>query len=164
MRRYIILGALCLTGGLLAAACNDATEDVTIFRATLAGNNEVPAVSTAASGNCGLQVEGNLVRYTIEVHGATGVVGGHIHSGAAGANGSIRVNLYPSTTTSFATSGTGPVDGILIEGTFSPSDVRGISYEQLLNDMRAGAMYCNVHTESNRSGLIRGQVQPVSLD
>jgi hypothetical protein len=159
MRRYTIvvaLGALAVTG----LACNDATEDGTVFQAALESRNEVPARSSGATGTAGFVVDGTTVRYSIEVGGITGIVGAHIHSGAAGVNGPIRIALFPRPGVNSGPA-TGSVSGILIEGRFTASDVVGISFDQLLSEMRAGTAYANVHTTAFPGGEIRGQVQQV---
>ena len=160
MRRFPVLLALGVIVGAGSVGCDKPAEDASIFTADLAGANEVPARGTAAVGKVGFYVDGNTVDYTIEVHGITTITGSHIHSGAPGANGSIRIALYPGPGTNFTTP-SGEVDGILISGSFNSSQVTGISYEELLNQMRAGTAYANVHTSKFPGGEIRGQVQLV---
>ena len=146
---------------LSAAACTKGSDNLTIFQATLVGANEVPARGTAADGAVGLNVDGTTVHYTIEVNGITGVTGSHIHSGAAGVNGPIRIALYPRPGVNFATTATGAVNGILIEGSFTSTDVVGVTFDQLVEQMRAGTAYANVHTSTFPGGEIRGQVRLV---
>jgi hypothetical protein len=145
----------------VAAGCNDATEDVTLFQADLSGANEVPPRGTAAQGAAGLQVDGTTVHYSIEVHAISAVTGAHIHSGAAGVNGPIRISLYPGPGVNFSTTPTGNVDGVLIQGSFSSSQVVGITYDQLLSELRAGTAYVNVHTSQFPGGEVRGQTRQV---
>ena len=140
------------------------TDDAEIFQATLAGANEVPPRSTAASGAIGFTVRGTRVDYSIEVHGLGAIVGGHVHSGAAGVNGPIRIALFPGPGANATTNPLTGVDGQLYEGSFEASDVVGITYEQLLNEMRAGTAYGNVHTTQFPGGEIRGQVNRVAVD
>jgi len=147
--------------GLVAAGCNDATKDVAIYQATLSGGGEVPARGTAAAGAAGFNVEGTTVRYSIEVQSITGITGAHIHSGAAGVNGPIRIALYPGPGVNFSSSPTGGLNGILIEGSFTAADVTGVSFDTLLAQMRDGSAYTNVHTTAFPGGEIRGQVHLV---
>lgn len=51
------------------------------------------------------------------------------------------------------------VNGILVQGTLTAADARGISFEQLLDEMRAGNAYVNVHTTQYPAGEIRGQTR-----
>ena len=160
--------ALVLVLGLSSMGCNNATEGKEFFQADLAGSNEVPARDTGATGACGFVVTGNRVDFSITTRGLSGpVVGTHIHIGAAGANGPVRVpfigpNLAgTNTVTPFAA----PDGGILIENSFGASDVTGgLSLDDVLSAMRSGNAYCNVHTTTFPGGEIRGQIRSLSVD
>jgi hypothetical protein len=88
----------------------------------------------------------------------------HIHCGRAGANGPVRMWLFPVIGPSGmpGPTGSGPHDGVLASGTFSP---RGVSCPAsavgedmpLLNAMRAGLTYVNVHTSD---GVAPGNTGP----
>jgi hypothetical protein len=160
MRRCVLAAVVLAIAGMASSSCSKGSDDATIFQATLTGSGEVPARGTAAEGAVGLTVIGNTVQYSIEVHGITSVVGSHIHSGAAGVNGPIRIALYPRPGANFGPA-TSSVDGVLIQGTFQASDVVGITFDQLLSEMRAGTAYANVHTTQFPGGEIRGQVRLV---
>jgi hypothetical protein len=106
----------------------------------------------------------------------------HIHCAPAGTNGSIRMWLYPviGATGTAGPAGTGRHTGILASGTFNPTGITcpaittvtpNIPAMPLLDAMRAGYTYTNVHTRiaaapapSNSGpgdftgGEIRGQV------
>ena len=160
MRQFPVVLALGVIVGASGVGCDKPAEDASIFQADLTGSGEFPARSTAALGTVGLYVNGNTVNYTIEVHGITAVVGAHIHSGASGSNGPIRIALYPGPGVNGGPA-TSAVDGILISGSFEASQVTGVSYDELLNEMRAGTAYANVHTTQYPGGEIRGQVRLV---
>ena len=156
--------ALSLALGLAAWGCNDATDGLEVFRADLAGSNEVPARATGASGTAGFTFDGTTVRYSIEVDDLSQTFMGHIHSAAAGANGPIRVWLWPSTTP-----GQGPAISftdktVIAEGTFTAANVTGISFDSLINEMRSGNCYVNFHSTTYPGGEIRGQVRLVEVD
>jgi hypothetical protein len=157
------LGLILGFAGILAVGCNDTTEDVTIFRSDLAGGNEVPARATSADGIAGFEVDGTTVHYSIEVHNITNVIGAHIHSGAAGVNGPIRIALFPGPGVNSGPA-TGALDGVLIQGSFTASQVVGVTFEELLSQMRAGTAYTNVHTTQFPGGEVRGQVRLVSTN
>lgn len=141
-----------LASAFFATACNDATKGQTLFRATLAGSNEVPARATAATGSAGLTLDGDTVFFAIEVRQIDKVTASHIHSGAAGANGPVRVDFFLGPTTD-------TVDGRLVEGSFTAANVRGVTFDVLLEQMRAGTAYVNVHTTRYPGGEVRGQTQ-----
>ena len=153
----------CAVLGLAAASCHKATDDIgEQFIVHLSGANEVPPRGTAATGTIGLNVTGNRVDYSIEVHNmSAGITGAHLHTGAAGASGPIRIGLFPGPGSTFTSNPVTGVDGQLYEGSFESSDVTGISFEDLLAGMRAGTVYGNVHSSQFPGGEIRGQVETV---
>lgn len=161
MRRFKVAGLFLVAAGLVTAGCNDATEGVAIYQADLTGSGEVPSRSTAAEGKVGFNIEGTTVHYSIETNSITGVTGAHVHSGAAGTNGPIRISLYPRPGVNFSTTPTGGINGILIQGSFTAADVTGISFDALVAELGAGTAYTNVHTSTYPGGEIRGQVRLV---
>ena len=106
------------------------------------------------------------------------VIMAHIHCGKAGTNGPVRMWLYPvvGTTGAPTAAGLGRHDGVLAEGTFSPvgitcpaANVGGDSPMPLLQAIRSGLTYVNVHTNDGAApgntgpgdfpgGEIRGQI------
>jgi len=160
-----ILPAAILSLAVAGLGCESATKDVTIFQATLAGTNEVPGNGSAASGGCSVQIEGNTAIYSVAVNGISNITGSHIHLAARGVNGPIRVVLLPGPGQSnFLSSPTGAVNGLLMSGNFGGGQVVAISFDELVNQLRAGNAYCNVHTTAFPGGEIRGQFQQVALD
>jgi CHRD domain-containing protein len=158
--RQAWVGVSCVLMGLALSSCQKGSDDIgERFVVRLAGANEVPARGTAANGVIGLNVIGNRVDYSIEVHGIGNIIGAHLHSGAAGVNGPIRIALFPGPGSNFTTTPLSPGDGQLYEGSFEASDVNGISFSDLLAGMRAGTVYGNVHTTQFPGGEMRGQVQ-----
>jgi CHRD domain len=160
MRQAWTIGVSCVLLGLASVACDKGTDDIgEQFVARLSGANEVPARGTGANGVIGLNVRGNRVDYSIEVHGISNITGAHLHTGAAGINGPIRIALFPGPGSNFTTNPLTPGDGLLYEGSFESTDVTGVSYADLLAAMRAGGVYGNVHTTQFPGGEMRGQVE-----
>src|SRR5262249_53855367 len=123
--RQACISVACALLGLSFASCHKATDDIgEKFMVNLSGANEVPARGTGATGVIGINVTGNRVDYSIEVHGASsGITGAHLHSGAAGINGPIRIALFPGPGANFTTNPLTGVDGQLYEGSFLDTDV-----------------------------------------
>jgi len=96
----------------------------------------------------------------------------HIHCGASGTNGPIRMWLYPGIpgpTGVAGPAGSGRHSGVLASGTFSPTGVTCPNGMSLLSQIRAGLTYVNVHTNDGDAvanegpgdfpgGEIRGQL------
>jgi hypothetical protein len=149
----------------IVAACGDdgPSSEATSFTATLSGNNEVPAVTTPATGTATLSVSGSQITYTITATNLQNAVLGHIHVAPAGQNGLVRMNLCGTGDPQPAcASGTGVV------ATGTNGTTVGITFEELLSAMRTGGAYVNVHTNlagcttgepgCNAGGEIRGQI------
>ncbi len=164
MRSLSLVGILCLALSF-AAACSDNSYTTgatnvppttvpaanNVFAASLSGTSEVPPTTTTATGTATFTVNASSVDFKIEVQGITDVVAGHIHSGAAGVNGPVRVTLVESAVP-------GVTNGVLAQGSFTSSGVSGVTYDELLNEIRNGTAYVNVHTVANPGGEIRGQI------
>jgi hypothetical protein len=148
-----------------ACGDDDPAAPATNFTASLSGANEVPAVTTPATGSATLSVSGSQITYTINVTNLQNAVLGHIHVAPAGENGPVRLNLCGTGAPEPpCTSGTGTV--VLATGTNGATI--GITFDELLTAMRTGGAYVNVHTNAtgctpgqpgcNPGGEIRGQV------
>jgi len=109
---------------------------------SLSGAQEVPAVSTGASGNGSITVgDDGSVRGSINVSGMNAVAA-HIHQGAAGANGPVIVPFSKNP-----------------DGSWSPAPGAKLSDAQLAA-YKAGNTYVNVHSPQHKGGEIRGQLTP----
>lgn len=85
----------------------------------------------------------------------------HIHLAPAGVNGPVVVWLYPDAPPAQLLPG--PSSGVLAVGTITEADLvgplAGASLADLLDAMRAGNTYVNVHTEQYPGGEVRGQIR-----
>lgn len=139
-----------------------AKKDQRNFRANLKGENEVPAVETNAQGQAmfKLSKDGESIHYKLIVSNIENVLMAHIHNAPAGENGGIVVWLYPSSPPAQPIEGR--FQGVLAEGIITADDLSGAldegTLEDLLDEMRAGNTYVNVHTEQNPGGEVRGQI------
>lgn len=144
----------------------------------LTGDEEVPARPTRAQGQAIFRVsaDGSTVDFRLIASNINNVNQAHIHCGPPGKNGDIRMWLYPVVgPTGMATApGSGRHDGVLASGTFSPTGItcpaKDVGQEMpLLDAMRAGLTYVNVHTNDGVAptntgpgdfpgGEIRGQL------
>ena len=122
--------------------------------------------------------DGSTVEFRLIASNIDNVIMSHIHCGRPDANGPIRMWLYPhiGPTGVAGPAGTGPHDGVLASGTFSPTGIVcpasavGQSMSMpLLDAIRAGLTYVNVHTNDGvapintgpgdfQGGEIRGQL------
>ena len=118
-----------------------------------------------------VNADGTSVDFRLIASNINNVIMSHIHCGPAGANGPIRMWLYPVVGPSGApaASGAGPQNGVLASGTFNPTGVVCPGGMPLIDAIRAGLTYVNVHTNDGvganntgpgdfPGGEIRGQL------
>lgn len=131
------------------------------FMAQLSGSNELPPVSTAATGlaNFQLSADGQTLDYQITVTNINAVTGAHIHSGKQSQNGPVVAGLFNP---NMSGPPTGKVNGLLAKGGINSGDLEGpltghpiIDLVHLLDGHGA---YVNVHTQQHPDGEIRGQI------
>ena len=143
------------------AACSDdddgGTGSDTEFEATLGGGDEVPAVTTIATGQATISIQGSEIVYTVDVQNLENAVVSHIHVAPEGENGSVRMNLCGTDETPACVSGTGTLVSDSSSATFGEP---AITFDSLVSAIRAGNAYVNVHTTANPGGEIRGQLVP----
>ena len=148
------------------------------FRAEMTGPQEVPYVASAAKGvfKAQLSDDGTSFTYTLDYEGFEGTVTqSHIHLAQPFASGGISVWLCKTAlvTPPAAVPADTPVcgapggDGPEAEGVISAEDVIGptgqavpaAAFEDLLQAMRSGNAYANVHSSSAPGGEVRGQIK-----
>jgi CHRD domain len=111
-------------------------------KVTLSGTEEVPPVTTAATGTGTIKVnEDKTVTGSVTTKGIDGVAA-HIHVGAAGKNGPPVITLEQSSA-----------------GVWTVPKGSKLTDEQYAN-FEAGELYVNVHSAAHKPGEIRGQLKP----
>ena len=116
-----------------------------LFAARFTGDQEVPPVSTDATGvgSFYLNAAMDTLCINITVNGLSGpITGAHIHEGMAGMNGGVLVGF------------TDDVDGNSIQATLTGDDLT----PELLRAMLNEELYFNIHTDANPAGEIRAQI------
>jgi hypothetical protein len=166
-----------ITATVLAAAVIAATSALAAdgnrksFSTKLFGYEEVPAVNSAATGTLELSIANNeqSVDYTLTYSGMQGTVTqSHIHFAQKGVNGGIMVWLC-GTAALPGPAGTPacPGQGGSVSGTFGAGNIIGpVGAQQMtpgdlasvIDALRNGVAYANVHTTLSPGGEIRGQI------
>jgi hypothetical protein len=160
---YLFTGMLAFA--LAAAGCGTqpASDSKADYIAQLSGGEQVPAVTTTASGTASfwLSSDGTELRYKLTVAGLNNVTMAHLHLGAAGENGPPVVWLYPSAPP--AKEVDGPSNGVLSEGSVTAANLAGPLSGKTIADLvaaiKAHNIYVNVHTREHADGEVRGQLQ-----
>lgn len=131
----------------------------TVFRAQLAGQDEIPALSTPAGGTLTLTAapDGSSVGYVLNVSAITNLTVARLHEGKAGATGPTFLTIYAGPTKS------GLFSGTLTQGSFMAAKLEGPLKGKTIADfvalVKAGSVYLNVGTTSHLLGEIRGQLK-----
>ena len=137
--------AAALSMVALFATAGAARADIVHFAATLTGKDEVPANSSAGTGQVTAELETTerALAYRVTYTGLSGPsTMGHFHGpAAAGANAPPVVTV-------------GDNAKLPIGGSVRLS-------EQEMEDLLAGKWYFNIHTAANPGGEIRGQLKEV---
>ena len=108
----------------------------------LNGANEVPPVSTAATGTGTITIGADMaVSGSVTTTGVAGTAA-HIHTGALGANGPVIVPLAKTADNVWSV----PAGAKLTEAQYQA--------------YKAGGLYVNVHSATNKGGEIRDQLRP----
>jgi hypothetical protein len=170
------VGSLALLALSLAALSTAAVADdrrpspVNRFAARLQSVQEVPAVSSVASGGIVVTIDegAQTISYELEFAGLEAAVAqAHIHTAQPGVNGGIMVWLC-GTAALPGPVGTPvcPAVGGTLTGLLTPLQVvgpaaQGISageFAEVVAAIRAGVAYANVHSAKFPGGEIRGQL------
>jgi CHRD domain len=140
------------------------------IRDRLTGDEEVPVVLTGAEGKFKATISSDRIDYELRYEDLEGsITQAHIHIGQRLANGGISVWLCgnPSATVMPpAGTQTCPASPATITGTIMATNVvgpanQGIApgeFDDLVDAIRDGFTYANVHTSLSPGGEIRGQL------
>ncbi len=158
-------------GGIFGhIATNSATGPATpsaslrdrLFKATLTGSAEVPPVATSSAtgkGRFKINKLATEIDFKLKVKDGVGVTEAHLHCGLSGVSGPIVAYLFGNVPGGFN------VDGTLAEFTLTNANIVPNScspaisnISDLINAIRAGRIYANVHTVAHPTGEIRGQL------
>jgi CHRD domain-containing protein len=129
-----------VSAALMAGAFVVGTAYAADVKVTLSGDNEVPAVKTAAKGSGTITIgDDGAVSGSVTTTGVAGTAA-HIHEAAAGANGPVIVPFTKDGDTYKAPPG----------AKLTPAQMASF---------KAGNLYVNVHSAANPGGEVRGQLK-----
>ncbi len=145
INRRIALATALAAGALVVAGCGMMGSPGAMMGNTMsvpmAGANEVPPNASTGTGTAKVDLDSNVLKWTVTYSGTTGpVTAGHFHGPAmTGANAGVVVP-FPGPISS-------PITGT---ATLTAAQVA---------DLKAGLWYVNLHTAANPGGELRGQVK-----
>jgi hypothetical protein len=137
----LVKGAIAAIAIAALAACAGMMSGGTKLEVRLSGSEEVPPVATSASGSGSFTIgDDGSVSGSVTTTGVQGTAA-HIHQGPKGQNGPVIIPLTKSGDTY-----TVPAGAKLDEAQMSA--------------FKAGNLYVNVHSDENKGGEVRAQLQP----
>ena len=171
----LVFGVASLLAAVgVAVATNRGSE----FRESLTGYEEVPTLSTPANGEFKARVSrfSDKLEYRLSYRDfESNVTQAHIHLGAEHTNGGVSVFLCSNLPNPPAGTPACPTRSGTVSGTLEPEDVvgpggvvgppstgQGIEpgeFDELVDAIRAGVTYANVHSVNRPPGEIRAQLE-----
>lgn len=171
MRSARVLAAVVLsTFGAAMIGCDDDATDVDddedfVAALTAAAEIPAPAGSPTATGSASVVLEDRVLTVVVTVNGnlTSNVTMAHIHGPASTpATANIVLDFVPSMA---AVINAGTRTGTIVSASFdldnlpvSASGVLRVDANTLVQMLNSGQAYVNVHTVTNPSGEIRGQL------
>ena len=170
----LFLGTVATVTHLTASDDRGKDRDNNRLRTSLKGFNEVPVVSTGATGRFKAEIVdtalGQEIEYELSFSGLGGVIAqSHIHVAQKDVNGGIVLWICQGTSRAPAQVAANtpecPQQGT-VSGKWNAASVTPVATQQIgLNELneviaaiRAGNAYVNVHTAPSPGGEIRGQL------
>ena len=161
---FVALAVLVVTGiGIGSAKADD--KDTFTLRATLRGANEVPPISSEATGSFSATIHPDgSINFRLGFNNlAANAAVAHIHFGQKDVAGGVMIFLCggggqpacPAATT-------GTVEGTITAANVTGPAAQGIAPGELAEALRAigeGEGYANVHNATFPAGEIRGQIR-----
>ena len=140
----IAVGLTLVTGGASAQGESVDSTGATFLAATLSGANETAGGDPDGSGHAVVRLRGTEVCFLLTWSNIAAPAASHIHIGAAGASGPVRVGFFAGALPANLTAAVGCVT----------SDAAAVD---AIKANPAG-FYVNIHTAEHPSGAVRGQL------
>jgi len=167
MRARNVVGSLVGAAASLSASLPAAAQTL---HATLESYQEVPAVSSAASGSFRAKIDkqAGSIQWELAYSDLEGsALQAHVHLGQHSVNGGISVFLCTNLGNGPAGTPACPATSANLNGVIVASSIVGPSgqglsageFDELVAAMRHGVTYVNVHSSTWPSGEIRGQIR-----
>jgi hypothetical protein len=134
------------------------------LKAQLSGYQETPSIVSPASGKFKAKINGSQIDYKLSYSGFTSPVHfAHIHLGQFGVAGGVAAFLCGGGGKPDCPQGSGEVSGTIVAADVQAIAAQGLAagdIAALIDAMRHGVTYANIHTDNFAGGEIRGQIGP----
>jgi hypothetical protein len=162
-RRIQLAAAVAVVSIVSVVATTALAGDGRDAKAKLDGFQEVPAVLTDGNGKFKAKISRSEQRIDYElsyqdIEGG-GILFAHIHIGQRLANGDVVTFLCGGGTKPTPCPPSGTVTGTITPADIIPRPAQGVvTFEDLVEAIREGITYANVHSMRSPGGEIRGQI------
>jgi len=149
-----------LLSAAIVGVCASSHAAIYYFSAFMNGAQEVPPVNTPATGSGALiwdDVTGSISGHMVAFNLSSAVTNYHVHVGAVGVSGPVRVNLRFASNTE-TTNGSIWTTQFNLNANNAGVLNGGITIPQLTALLLSGDAYFNIHTSQHPPGEIRGQL------
>src|SRR5688572_9819216 len=160
MKKLLLAGsvALLLVGAVVTVASARNGNGKAHVKAELEGFQEVPSISTKASGEIKVKVNGSSIKYELRYRDFDStVLFAHIHFGQEGVNGGVAAFLCGGNGKPACPQGSGTVTGTITAENVKAIAAQGLAANDiaaLIRALKAGYTYANVHSEDFGTGEI----------
>ncbi len=143
-------------------------QDRRLFRAEMSPFNEVPAISTTATGTFAarLSADGTTLAFRLTYADTEGdPSAAHIHFAQAGVNGGVMAFLCGGGTKPACPPAPGVVMGTIVAADIVGPAAQGVvagDFAAFVRALRAGRTYANAHNAKFPGGTLRGQIRRAS--
>jgi CHRD domain len=178
MKKLFAKALVILVAILASSSMVYAKDEGSVLEAHLRGFQEVPVVSTVATGEFRGVIDptNSSILFDLSYTGIQGTVTqAHIHVGQRSVNGGIviwfcQTDASPGPAgTPTCTNGSGHFTGtitsanvVAITGANAPQQIGAGDFDKVLEAIRAGKAYANVHSTLSPGGEIRGQIKVIT--
>jgi hypothetical protein len=163
---FVVVSAISFVVMIGPSSMVAAQSQQQTFNSKLSGNNEVPPVTTSATGTAQFQLspDSKTLSYTLTANNINSITLAHIHQDKTGENGPPIVPLsITNAKMDYGCQCMLPATG---QGTITSDNLQGPmagkQISDLVNLIKSGQAYVNVHTQQNKNGEIRGQISEVA--
>lgn len=159
MRKVLFMILMTTMIMLLASACSAAGP--TKYSSQLSGTDAKATTQGTGDATFELSSDGTRLTYKVTVSNLSDIMMAHIHLAPKGQDGEIVAWLYPSAPPPKEIPGVS--NGTLAEGTITSANLAGSlagkPLSVLVDEIKKGNTYVNVHTKQYPAGEIRGQIK-----
>jgi hypothetical protein len=173
VKRKLIISCLLVSAAITTVAWAQGFKNI---KELLTGYEEVPSVSTGATGEFSARIHGDeSIEWELSYSALEGAVQqSHIHFAQAGVNGGITVFLCTNLGNGPVGTQPCPAGPAVVSGVIAAADVspnipatqgarnQGLGtgeIEELIAAIRAGTTYVNIHSSTWPGGEVRSQIQ-----